>query len=59
MTALLRERIESSDARFCPADVFCSNETAGKIQTGIDSFRRGEGKPADEVFAELRKQYGL
>ena len=59
MTAFLRETTETSDARCCPADVFYSNETAGKIQTGIDSFRRGEGKPADEVFAELRKQYGL
>jgi len=59
MTALLKERIENSEARFCLAEMFYSNETAGKIQSGIDSFRRGEGEPADEVFAELRKKYGL
>ena len=59
MTATMKERIEKSCAERCTAEYFYSNETAGKIQAGIDSFRRGEGRPADEVFAELRKKYGL
>ena len=59
MTATMKERIEKSCAERCTAEYFYSNETAGKIQAGIDSFRRGEGRPADEVFAELRKKHGL
>ena len=59
MTATMKERIEKSCAERCTAEFFYSNETAGKIQAGIDSFRRGEGRPADEVFAELRKKHGL
>ena len=59
MTATMKERIEKSCAEHCTAEFFYSNETAGKIQAGIDSFRRGEGRPADAVFAELRKKHGL
>jgi hypothetical protein len=29
------------------------------IRLGIESMRRGEGIPAEEVFAELRAKYGL
>jgi len=59
MTTAMKERIESSNAAHCALDSFYSNETAGKIQAGIDSFRRGEGRPAEAVFAELRKKHGL
>ena len=59
MKATMKERVEKSCAEHCTADVFYSNETAGKIQAGIDSFRRGEGRPAAAVFAELRKKHGL
>ena len=59
MTATMEERIESSCAAHCVVEAFCPNETAGKIQAGIDSFRRGEGRPAEAVFAELRKKHGL
>ena len=59
MTTTMEERIESSCAAHCVAEAFYSNETAGKIQAGINSFRRGEGRPAEAVFAELRKKHGL
>ena len=59
MTAIMQERIENASADRCVAESFYSNETAGKIQAGIDSFRRGEGSPAAAVFAELRKKHGL
>ena len=59
MTATMKERIEKSCAARCAAEYFYSDETAGKIQAGIDSFRRGEGRPAGEVFAELRKKHGV
>ena len=59
MTVTMKERIESSNAAHCVAEAFYSNETAGKIQAGIDSFRRGEGRPAETVFAELRKKHCL
>ena len=59
MTAVLKERIESASAEHCSAEVFYGNETAGRIQAGIDSFRRGEGRQADVVFAELRKKHDL
>ena len=59
MTAVLKERIENASAERCSPEVFYSNETAGKIQAGVDSFRRGEGRPAETVFAELRKKHGL
>ena len=55
----MKERIEKSCAARCAAEYFYSDETAGKIQAGIDSFRRGEGRPAGEVFAELRKKHGV
>ncbi len=59
MTATMQERIESSSAAQCVAEDFYSNETAGKVQAGIDSFRRGQGRPAEAVIAELRKKHGL
>ena len=59
MTAVLKERIENSEARFCMPEVFYSNETACRIQAGVDSFRRGNGEDAESVFAELRKKYAL
>ena len=59
MTATMKERIEKSCAEHCTAEFFYPDETAGKIQSGIDSFRHGEGCPADAVFAALRKKYGL
>ena len=59
MTAALKERIESSGEDRCTVGSFYSDETAGKIQAGIDSFRRREGRPAEAVFAELRKKHGL
>ena len=59
MTAILKERIENSEARFCLSKAFYPNDTACRIQAGIDSFRRGKGEDAGEVFAELRKKYAL
>ena len=59
MTANMKERVEKSCAERCSPEFFYSDETAGKIQAGIDSFRRGEGRPAAAVFAELRKKHGL
>ena len=59
MTAVMKERIENADAEHCVAEAFYPNETAGKIQAGIDSFRRGEGRPAETVISALRKKYGL
>ena len=59
MIAVLKERIENAEARFCVPEVFYSNETACKIQAGIDSFHRGDGEDTEAVFAELRKKYAL
>ena len=59
MTAVMKERIENASAEHCVAEAFYPNETAGKIQAGVDSFRRGEGRPAEAVFSALRKKYGL
>ena len=59
MTATLKERVENAEARFCLPEAFYSNDTAFRIQAGIDSFRRGKGEDAGEVFAELRKKYAL
>ena len=59
MTTEMKERLEHSCAAHCVAESFYPDETAGKIQAGIDSFRRGEGRPAEAVFAELRKKHGL
>ena len=59
MTAVMKERIENAGAEHCVAEAFYPNETAGKIQAGVDSFRRGEGRPAETVFSALRKKYGL
>ena len=59
MTVALKERIESAGAERCVIESFYPNETAGKIQAGVDSFRRGEGRSAELVFSELRKKHGL
>ena len=59
MAAVLKERGESASAEHCSAGAFYSNDTAGKIQAGVDSFRRAEGRPAEVVFAALRKKHGL
>ena len=59
MTAVMKERIKNADAEHCVAEAFYPNETAGKIQAGIDSFRRGDGRPAETVLAALQKKYGL
>lgn len=34
-------------------------ETIEGIQKGLESLKRGEGKPADEVFARLRQTYNI
>ena len=34
-------------------------ESVRAIQEGIDSFARGEGRPADEALAELAREYGI
>lgn len=34
-------------------------ESVRAIQEGIDSFARGEGRPADEALAELARKYGI
>ena len=34
-------------------------KTKKAIQEGIDSLDRGEGIPAEQVFAKLREKYGL
>lgn len=59
MTVTMKERIENASAEHCVAEAFYPNDTAGKIQAGVDSFRRGEGRPAEAVLSELRKKYGL
>ena len=59
MTEAMKERIEYADAGRCSAEAFYPNETVGKIQAGVDSFRRREGKPAEAVLSALRKKYGL
>ena len=59
MTETMKERIECAEAGRCSAETFYPNETAGRIQAGVDSFRRREGKPANVLFSALRKKYGL
>lgn len=59
MTAVMKERMEVANAEHCSAEASYPDETAGKIQAGIDSFRRGEGRPAAAVFSSLRKKHGL
>jgi len=34
-------------------------EAIAGIQRGLDSVNRGEGKPAEEVFAPLRKKHKI
>lgn len=34
-------------------------ETVEAIKEGIESFEKGEGRPAREALAELRKKHGL
>lgn len=34
-------------------------ETVREIQAGIDSFEKGEGRPANEALAELAKKHGI
>jgi Arc/MetJ-type ribon-helix-helix transcriptional regulator len=34
-------------------------ETKAAIEQALEESARGEGRPADEVFAELRAEYGL
>lgn len=29
------------------------------IQRGLDSMKRGEGRPAEEVFEEIRQRHGI
>jgi hypothetical protein len=34
-------------------------EAIDGIRTGLEEMQRGEGRPLDEVFAELRRKHGL
>ena len=50
----LREIKERHDARLIPRD---KAHLQQMIQEGIDSLDRGEGIPAEEVFARLKTKY--
>jgi antitoxin ParD1/3/4 len=45
---LLRKQEEADEAR-----------TMQGIQQGLEDMRAGRGRPADEVFAEIRRDLGL
>ena len=34
-------------------------EIRAAVMEGLDQFERGEGRPAEEVFAELRAKHGI
>jgi prevent-host-death family protein len=34
-------------------------ETIESIRRGLEQTRRGEGRPAEETFAEMRTKYGI
>lgn len=34
-------------------------EAIEAIRKGLESMKRGEGRPVDEAFAEMRKKYGI
>src|SRR3954464_5014020 len=40
-------------------DLLDRAEAIEGIRRGLESWKRGEGWPADEVFAEIRARYGL
>lgn len=40
------------------ADPDCE-EIRAAVQEGLEQAERGEGRPAQEVFAELRARYGI
>ncbi len=41
------------------SDVDEYDETVQAIREGIESFRRGEGRPAREALEELGRKYGI
>jgi len=45
---LLREQEESEDSRVLDG-----------IRQGLDEMHAGKGRPADEVFDEIRREFGL
>ena len=34
-------------------------ETIEGIRRGLEQMKRGEGRPAEEVFAEMQQKYGI
>ena len=54
----VRLTILSSDAS-TDADKDEYAETVKAIRAGIESFRRGEGRPAREALEELRQKHGI
>jgi prevent-host-death family protein len=34
-------------------------QTIAGVQRGLDQMNRGEGRPADEVFAEIRRKFDI
>ncbi len=40
-------------------DLLDRAEAIEGIRRGLESKARGEGRPADEVFAEIRARYGI
>lgn len=49
--------VQDASAYQSMLDVLDRAEAMTGIQRGLDSARGGEGEPADEVFARLRKKH--
>jgi len=47
---------EDPDYREDPSEI---DEIREAVAEGLDQARRGEGRPANEVFAELRARHGI
>jgi predicted transcriptional regulator len=58
---LIREDDEWSEASEGPLDENDPNaaDIRAAVREGLEQAERGEGRPAEEVFAELRATHGL
>jgi len=62
--AVVRERripfeISQTPERPRSIEEMSKEELFAELQKGLDSMEAGTGRPADEVFAELREEFGF
>ncbi len=51
--------VQDAESYQAMLDVIDRAEAVEGVRRGIDQMKRGEGRPAEEVFSEFRKKHGM